>query len=48
MLNDGGRFLLDLHWNEEKEMYCDVSVNDDGKYCFDKRLRSLDSTKGVS
>jgi hypothetical protein len=22
--------MLDLHWNEEEQMYCDVGVNDDG------------------
>lgn len=22
---------LDLHWNEEEKMYCDLNVNDDGK-----------------
>lgn len=22
--------VLDLHWNEEEKMYCDVSINEDG------------------
>jgi mannosyl-oligosaccharide glucosidase len=23
---------LDLHWNEEQKMYCDLNINDDGKF----------------
>jgi hypothetical protein len=23
--------LLDLHWNEEQNMYCDLDINDDGE-----------------
>jgi len=22
--------LIDLHWNEEEKMYCDLNVNDEG------------------
>lgn len=24
-------FFVDLHWSEEYQMYCDASVDDDGK-----------------
>lgn len=26
-------YLSDLHWSEEDQAYCDVTVNDDGKDC---------------
>lgn len=28
---ESNRGYLDLHWNEEEKMYCDLNVNEDGK-----------------